>query len=87
MRDERFFYYGGAIYDRDDSNRRAWFGPSWVGGGLTTFVDAMNKSNSDCYSLQWSRRENVNSPHWAPSQEFISEYDLAISILGEDYFA
>jgi len=91
LRNERFFDFGEAIYDRDNPKRRAWFGGVGGHGPLANIVKTMNDNDTDYYSLHWTESHEKHTlstqTPWAPASEFVSEYDLAVNILGEDYFA
>ena len=90
MRNDRFFDFGEAIYDRDNPKFRAWFGGVGGVGGhgpLANIVKTMNDSNTDYYSLSWTDDTQYKHGAWADPSEFVNEYELAVNVLGEDYFA
>ena len=85
---DRYFIHNEAIYDRDNPDVRAWFGPdggNYLNGHSGILID-MNREEYDVHSLVWDGPGAHKDDSWAPVEEFVKEYEQAIAVLGEDYF-
>lgn len=82
---DRYFAYLCCIYDSDNPLRRAPFNHPCR---AMDQADKMNQGVTDPEMFTWCNTGEHADLHgkWAPSELYVTEYALALQVLGEDYF-